>query len=190
MNMIFRPTENSVAAKSDAAALLALSKRDNPQMARVSTAQHLLFPATPRAICSELGLNWWAAIKLYEDGWLSFCPEDTARLDEAQEAELRFIGSLVISGCDRPMLTSLLSGLSKPYAYHGKRLFYDWSGRQWRLLPEPHSNPEAIFTEWLDTLAASGDIGSLTGILELTHDALARVRVQPEVVREGLRSDA
>ena len=125
MNTIFRPTENSVAAKSDAAALLALSKRDNPQMARVSTAQHLLFPATPRAICSELGLNWWAAIKLYEDGWLSFCPEDTARLDEAQEAELRFIGSLVISGCDRPMLTSLLSGLSKPYAYHGKRLFYE-----------------------------------------------------------------
>jgi hypothetical protein len=160
--------------------MLSASHRDDPQMARVVTAQHLLFPSNPRAVCSEMGLNWWAAIKLYEDGWLSFCPEDTARLDEAQEAELRFVGSLVIAGCDRPMLTALLDGLPKPYTYHGDRLYYAWVARKWRLLPEPHSHPEAVFTDWLDTLVEKGDIGSLTGILELAHDALSRVVSKPK----------
>jgi len=146
------------------------------QSARVASAQTLLFPNTPRGICDELGLNWWAAIKLYDDGWISFPPEGTPRLDESQEAELRFVGALVLAGCDRPMLASLLGGLPKPYAYQGSRLYYDWPARNWRLLPEPKANPEAAFTEWLDTLVEKGDIGSLSGILELTHDALGRLR--------------
>jgi hypothetical protein len=146
------------------------------QSARVATAQTLLFPYAPRGLCDELGLNWWAAIKLYDDGWISFPPEGTARLDESQEAELRFVGALVLAGCDRPMLAALLSTLPKPYAYHGSRLYYDWPARNWRLLPDPKPNPEASFTEWLDLLVEKGDIGSLTGILELTHDALARLR--------------
>jgi hypothetical protein len=150
------------------------------QAARITSPQQLLFPYTPRTVCDELGLNWWAAIKLYEDGWLSFSPEGTPRLDESQEAELRFVGSLVMAGCDRPMLASLLATLPKPYAYHGTRLYYDWAARNWRLLPDLTSNPEAAFMEWLEALAEKGDIGSLTGILELTHDALARVRAQPQ----------
>src|SRR6185369_16731173 len=110
---------------------------DNPQMARVVAPQQLLFATSPRAACQDLGLNWWAAIKLYEDGWLSFSPTNTPKLDEAQEAELRFVGSLVIAGCDRNMLAVLLGALSKPYAYDAKRLYYDWFTRSWRLLPEP-----------------------------------------------------
>src|SRR5207249_2345485 len=110
---------------------------DNPQIARVVAPQQLLFAASPRAICQAMGLNWWAALKLYEDGWLSFNPEQTERLDEAQEAELRFVGSLVLAGCDRGMLAALLGGLSKPYAYHSTRLYYDWVARRWRLLPDP-----------------------------------------------------
>jgi len=150
------------------------------ETARVARPQQLLFPYTPRAICDELGLNWWAAIKLYDDGWLSFSPEATARLDEAQEAELRFVGSLVMAGCDRLMLASLLGSLPKPYAYNVRQLYYDWMTKTWRLLPDPKSNPEAAFTEWLDGLVEKGDFSSLTGILVLTHDALARVRSQPQ----------
>ena len=125
---------------------------DNPEMARVAAEQQLLFPANPRAVCEQMGLNWWAALKLHEDGWLSYSPANTPRLDEAQEAELRFIGSLVMAGCDRGMLAILLSRLSKPYAYDAARLYYDWSARRWRLLPDPHAHPEAIFTDWLDSL--------------------------------------
>ncbi len=149
---------------------------DNPELARVTAAQQLLFPANPRAVCEQMGLNWWAALKLHEDGWLSFSPAETPRLDEAQEAELRFIGSLVYAGCDRGMLAILLDGLPRPYAYDASRIYYDWTARRWRLLPDPHSHPEAVFTDWLDVLVEHADVSSLTGILELGQDALSRVR--------------
>jgi hypothetical protein len=151
---------------------------DNPELGRVTAAQQLLFPANPRAVCEQMGLNWWGALKLHEDGWLSFSPADTPRLDEAQEAELRFVGSLVIAGCDRGMLAILLDGLPKPYAYDVARLYFDWSARRWRLLPDPQAHPETIFTEWLDSLVIQGEVSSLTGILELGHDALSRLRLE------------
>jgi hypothetical protein len=153
-------------------------QEDSPQLARVAASQQLLFPANPRAVCDELGLNWWAVLKLHEDGWLSFAPEATQQLDEAQEAELRFVGSLVIAGCDNDMLGVLLSGLVKPYAYDVRRLFFDWSARHWRLLPDFHSDAEAAFADWVEVLVQRGDVGSLTGIGELAQDALLRVRTQ------------
>jgi len=161
---------------------------DNAQTARVAAAQQLLFPTHPRAVCDTLGLNWWAALKLHEEGWLSFNPDETERLDEAQEAELRFVGALVLAGCDGGMLRTLLGGLSKPYAYRSNRLYYDWAARRWRLLPDPREDREAAFTDWLDTLVESGDMGSLAGILELANDALSRVRAeipQPELYRRA-----
>lgn len=151
---------------------------NNPELARVTAAQQLLFPANPRAVCEQMGLNWWAALKLHEDGWLSFSPAKAPRLDEAEEAELRFVGSLVTAGCDRGMLAILLDGLPKPYAYDANRLYYDWTVRRWRLLPDPHAHPEAVFMDWLENLVARKEISSLTGILELGQDALARVRVE------------
>lgn len=166
---------NSAAAPP---ALLFHLHDDAPHSARVAAAQQLLFPASPQVICEELGLNWWAVLKLYEDGWLSFAPEHTLHLDEAQEAELRFIGSLVLAGCDRNMLTVLLASLAKPYAYDLRRLYFDWSTHSWRLLPDPRAHPEAAFTDWLELLVQTGDIASLTGIVELAHDALSRVRHQ------------
>jgi len=154
------------------------SYEDNPSAARIAARQQLLFPANPRAICEQMNLNWWAAAKLSEDGWLSFSPADTPRLDEAQEAELRFVGALVAAGCDRGMLAILLSGLAKPYAYDGERIYYDWALRRWRLLPDADAHPEAVFTDWLDTLVETRDLDSLSGILELGQDAVSRVRVQ------------
>ncbi len=175
MDASFEP-DYSHAGSSAAPALLFHAREDDPQVARVSAAQQLLFPTEPHDLCKELGLNWWAVLKLYEDGWLSFSPEATARLDEAQEAELRFIGTLVVAGCDRNMLAAILMGLPKPYSYDLKRLYFDWSSRHWRLLPDARANPEAAFTDWVERLVQEGDAGSLAGIGELAHDALARVR--------------
>ena len=150
--------------------------------------QQLLFPSTPRTVCEEIGLNWWAALKLHEDGWLSFSPESTTGMDESQEAELRFVGALVVAGCDRPMLASLLSTLPRPYAYHRSRLYYDWPARRWRVLPDPMADPEATFTEWLEVLVEKRDGRSLAGIAELAQDALARVRAQSGQQELGVRS--
>ena len=156
---------------------------DHPQKARVSAAQQLLFPTSPNLVCEEIGLNWWAVIKLYEDGWLSFSPEHTLHLDEAQEAELRFVGSLVLTGCDRNMLTVLLAGLSKPYAYDLRKLYFDWATHAWRLLPDPRAHPETAFTDWLELLVQTGDVATLIGVVELGQDALSRVR------RHGMQAE-
>jgi hypothetical protein len=163
-------------------------QNDSPQAARVIPTPQLDFHYSPRAICDEMGLNWPAALKLYEEGWLSFSPEATPRLDERQEAELRFVGSLVLAGCDYSMLASLLAGLPKPYAYHTSRLYFDWTARHWRLLPDPRANREGHFADWLDALVENQDVGSLTGIVELAHDALSRLRVisaQPELRQQA-----
>jgi hypothetical protein len=152
---------------------------DSPELARVTGAQRLLFARSPRSVCEEMGLNWWTAVKLHEEGWLSFPPQGTARLDEQQEAELHFVGSLALRGCDSKLLPALLSGLQKPYAYDLRRLYYDWSSGQWRSLPDPHSHPEMMFTDWLDKLIEQRDIDTLTGIEGLTRDALWRVRTAP-----------
>jgi hypothetical protein len=94
----------------------------------------------------------------------------------------------VIAGCDRGMLAALLGVLAKPYAYDANRLYYDWAGRRWRLLPDPHAHPEAVFAEWLENLVVRREVSSLTGILELGHDALSRLSVQP--AQAELRSRA
>jgi hypothetical protein len=144
-------------------------------MARVAAAQQLLFPSSPRSLCDELGLNWQAAMRLQEEGWLSFSLEDLWQLDEAQEAELRFVIALVLAGCDRSMLGVLLAGLRRPYAYDLKRLYFDWISRGWRLLPDPRAHPESAFADWIEMLIQLRDRGSLVGIGELAQDALARV---------------
>jgi hypothetical protein len=149
---------------------------DNPQMARVPAAQQLLFPSSPQSLCDEMGLNWQAAARLQEEGWLSFSLESTTQLDEAQEAELRFVGALVLAGCDRHMLGVLLASLPRPYAYDFQRLYYDWRGRRWRLLPDPRTHPETVFADWIDLLVQTRDVASLVGIVELAQDALARVK--------------
>jgi hypothetical protein len=151
---------------------------DGPHIARVQAAQQLLFPSSPRSVCDELGLSWQAILRLHEEGWLSFAAETTAQLDEAQEAELRFIGTLVLAGCDRNMLGLLLAGLPRPYAYDLNRLYFDWGTRHWRLLPDPRSNPEAAFTDWVDLLVQTNDSASLVGIVELAEDALAQVKAR------------
>jgi hypothetical protein len=187
MDPIFEPTHFQTGFEASVPALLFQLLDDNPQTARVSAAQQLLLPATPQAICDEIGLNFWAALKLHDDGWLSFSPETTLHIDEAQEAELRFIGSLVLTGCDRSMLARLLSGLPKPYAYDLKRLYYDWLAHRWRALPDPRAHPEAAFTDWIEMLVQARDVGSLTGIGELARDALARLKaqsLQPELAAQ------
>jgi hypothetical protein len=164
--------------ESGTSALLFQLQDDSPHSARVPAAQQLLFPSSPRSLCDEMGLAWQAALRLHEEGWLSFSIETTLQLDEAQEAELRFIGALVLAGCDRNMLGLLLAGLPRPYAYALNRLYFDWSSRHWRLLPDPRHNPEATFTDWVELLVQTKDMASLAGIMELAQDALDRVKAQ------------
>ncbi len=153
---------------------------DDPSHARVSGGQRLLLPPSAREVCDQLGLNWWAALKLHDDGWVSFNPETTPELDQAQETELRFVGSLVTAGCEPRLLEQLLKGLERPYCYAGHRIYYDWSARRWRLLPvveEP--DLESVFADWLESLKEAGDAGQLESIKAGVQAALDSLRTKP-----------
>ena len=173
------------------------------EQARLSDRGQLkLFPVKPRDVCNEIKLNWIAALKLYKDGFLSFNPSDEENLDEAQEAELILLGTLVVAGCDERMLEQILKNLQKPYQYKVNQIYYDWKSQKWCLFPHleenireqiakewlegPNSDQlidcinefgmENIFEEWIDDLLNNGDIDQLAEIEKSCHKAISRLR--------------
>jgi len=120
----------------------------------------MLFPIKPAKVCRNIGLNWQSVLWLYEQGFLSFDPREEESLDDAQLAELNFLGSLVVAGCDRGMLERLLRGLKKPYQYKLDRIYYDWSSQQWSILPEVGDIDEEdeISQDWIDEVISRLEI--------------------------------
>ncbi len=125
---------------------------------RVQKGQFFLFPTTARDVCRILELNWRSALQLHENGFLSFNPETAGNLDSAQVAELKFLGSLVIAGCNKSMLERLTRYLRKPYQYFLGLMYYDWALQKWLLLPEneeydeEETDEEDPFESWLERL--------------------------------------
>lgn len=129
------------------------------EQARVRKGQLSLFPSTARDVCRGMGLNWSAALQLHKDGFLSFHPVTAGNLDSAQAAELKFLGSLILAGCNKKMLNQLTRYLRKPYPYRLDLIYYDWLSQQWLLLPpmeevdeEEEEEEEDPFEDWLDML--------------------------------------
>jgi hypothetical protein len=142
--------------------------------ARIGHCQKLLFPKTAREICAEIGLNWWAAEKLFNEQWLSFNPETGTALDEGQEAELRFVGSLVVGGCHGDLLRQLFTELEKPYRYRAGQIYYDWSTQRWRPLPQPQ-NQRDTFYDWLEELKQNGDTEQLQELRDTIEASLKQI---------------
>lgn len=128
-----------------------------------------------QSICKEIGLNWMAALKLHEDGWLSFDPKTTEELKPWLEAELRFVGALVIAGCDGSILKNMLLKLEKPYSYHIDRVYYDWTSQTWRLLEDVDDLDEK-FDEWLEELVAWQELNVLEALGRRLDNAILYVR--------------
>ena len=146
--------------------------------ARVVAVQGEFFPTSPREVGARIGLNWWAAVKLHETGWLSFDPQKISKLAEDQEAELMFVGSLVAGGCDDAMLEQMLAGLEKPYRYRAHQMFFDWVAKTWRLLPVPKEpDAEAVFSDWLAELVDAGETSKIEELKEAILAAENECRV-------------
>lgn len=109
---------------------------------RVNAEQLILIPIDPRDLADSIGLDWWAAMKLYDDGWLSFNPETTLIDNDDAVVEFRFLGSLVAAGCEPRMLARLLADLEPPYRYDLNSMYYDWARQRWEDFPEPPKVPE------------------------------------------------
>lgn len=149
---------------------------------RANSAQGLLLRPSARGLARSIGLDWWAALKLSDDGWLSFNPDEAQIADEGMEAEFVFLGSLVAAGCDPRMLELLLRGLEEPYQYDIGRMYYDWTARAWRTLPEVADRKDML-AEWLSELGADGDVDVLEGILTDVQQALEEVVERGEDAR-------
>ena len=129
----------------------------NVERARVHKWQLSLFPCSVGDVCRRMGLSRSGALRLYENGLLSFNPVTAGKLNDAQEAELKFFGYLLLAGCNMKMLKQLTRYLRKPYQYRLDLMYYDWLSQQWLLLPpmeeeEEEEEEEDPFEDWLDML--------------------------------------
>lgn len=150
-----------------------MSDISKARVIKKEVAQLHIFNPSPRQLCQKIGLNWLAALRLRDAGWIGFDPEAVKELDLSQQAELGFIGSLVVGGCDEAMLTYLLRGLDKPYSYQIDLIFYDWKNQGWKLLPSLNDlDRERLVHEWLDQLVESEEIEELTNISDKLQEAL------------------
>ena len=143
----------------------------SPELARVESRQMPIFTRDPLTVCEELELPRREMHRAFRDGYLSFDPEHVGKLDEASEAELRFVGSLIAAGCPRSMLKVLLRDLEKPYRYDIRRMYYDWRGGKWCMLPG-EADAEGTFFALLDRLEAREARDQLVAIRAWLDEAL------------------
>lgn len=136
-----------------------------------------LFPRDSRALSSDLQLTWGDVRRLHSSGLLSFDPETAGALDESREAELRFLGTMLVCGCSSALQRRLLAGLRKPYCYDVARVFFAWHTGQWQLLPG-EDNPEAAFFALLERLRNRQSFDVLLGIRDWLDEALDLARAR------------
>jgi hypothetical protein len=129
---------------------------------------------SPQKKCEQIGFNWWAAIKLYKDGLISFNPETVDELDEGQEAELSFLAVLITSGVNDTFLLKILAGLKQPYQFNAGSIYYDWFQKLWRPLPET-PGPIEVFNIWLEELKDNNDVETLELLEKEIREALNEI---------------
>lgn len=136
------------------------------------------FNPSPREVCREIGLNWLAALRLRESGWLSYDPEVKIQLEEPEETELRFLGSLVAWGLDESQLSMILKDLRKPYRYRIEIIYFDWLEKGWR--PLPSSDKIDDIQRLIDDLKEDGEIDELRSLYDSIRDALDELKAMEE----------
>ncbi len=159
------------------------------EFARVRSQQ---LPAVPRevgAVCGDLNLLPSEARRLYEEGWLSFEPKAGAKLNEAREAELLFVGSLAAAGLGRRVLKQMLSGLVAPYAYDLRCLYYDFRAAHWQLFPFM-DDPEGAFFTLLEHLDSAREEHVLRSVRTWIDEALDLTRSRNVFFEHLVKLDA
>lgn len=128
------------------------------------------FNKNPREVCKEIGLTWHTALELCDRGWLSFDLERKPELEGHEEAELRFVGSIVACGIHESQLGMFLSDLRRPYRYRIERMYFDWLARKWQLLPTIPVLAE--IEDIIDALQREGEVDVLRSLYEQIAEAL------------------
>lgn len=129
----------------------------------------------PAVICQRIGLNWMTARELFQRGWISFDPAAVESATASQQAELVFVGSLVAGGCDDAVLRHMLAELTRPYSYRIDLVYYDWTLRQWQLLPTD-ADRRGMFDHWVDDLVESAQMDKLEHLRGAVDSAIRELR--------------
>ena len=113
------------------------------ESARVARGQLSLFDCpTVAEVVLRHGTRLDVAQRLFYDGFLSFDPEPSRRLQPAAEAELDFLCGLA-SLVGTRHLKDLLAPLESPYAYRLELVTFDFRARRWQLRPTVDLGPAA-----------------------------------------------
>lgn len=154
------------------------------ECARVESRQMPVFGRDLHSLAAEMQLEWPRARSLWSAGLLSFDPDGVRAIDEAQEGEFTFVGSLAAAGLPHDVLESMLRGLRKPYAYDSRRIYFDWRDRCWRLLPVP-DDPETAFFALFSSLDPQRESRVLLDIRDLADTALDLARGRRHLFSHG-----
>lgn len=150
-----------------------MSERCTPYLIPPPGEQLALFPERATDVCAEIGLNWLTAQQLAADGLISALPFDGGELEPGVATELRFVGAMVVAGCDRRMLNLLLCTLPAPYRYDHRSIYFNWPTGEW-LPVEQDEQLEPTIDELLEALAEQEDIDELERLRDRIDAMAAR----------------
>ncbi|MBC8554766.1 MAG: hypothetical protein H8D23_34575 [Candidatus Brocadiales bacterium] len=143
-------------------------------------------PNDPKALANQYGAGWSSMIQLYEEGILSFDPENTQIETQEQSYEWDFLARLISRGCSVKLLKEMLKGLDKPYVYELRKIYYDWARGVWKTIPRLNSLVDFIESAADDTWTDS-DIDTLYE-LHLSVETSIEV-MNDEIALFGKRSE-
>ena len=156
-----------------------MKSSEEVESARDIDAQQSLFPETAAEIAERVGLDEQAIQKLWDMKLLSFDPSTKQQLESAEATELRFLSSLLATGCDEPMFKNLLVSLKYPYQYRVDHIYFDWPKKRWRMIPDLSDiDKDEFLRTWLNEIVDDGDTKTLLQITEMVHDADGRLLVE------------
>jgi len=99
--------------------------------------QDSLFPYDLNEILIKHSLSIASVSQLYEDDYLSFDPSEKSELNAFEYYELDFVCSLFTSGMSLDSIKTLLLKLNKPYCYDISKVYFDFTSKNWEIIPVP-----------------------------------------------------
>ena len=79
------------------------------------------------------------------------------------------------AGCDDAILRQMLAELTPPYSYRMDQVYYDWTARQWQLIPT-ETNRREMFDHWVDDLVESAQMDKLEHLRGSVDSAIRELR--------------
>ncbi len=98
---------------------------------QVQNSQESLFNTSVDKLLKQYKITPAIVTEWHKSGYLSFDPLVYDELNEGQEIEFHFIGSLFKSGLSLISVETLLARLEKPYCYDLQSVYFDFLKNDW-----------------------------------------------------------